>query len=118
MEFIEDLKENFDSVDPTQPTEAQPLDPTKYSAFVKNPGDITEDVLYQLADIISGRMNVRARRCRPVIELRHGGVHRGRRRSGWCSFPRRPYAEELYGVQAARPLFAPLWREPRRSCLA
>ena len=67
MEFIEDLKENFDSVDPTQPTEAQPLDPTKYSAFVKNPGDITEDVLYQLADIISGRMNVRAEVQKPGL---------------------------------------------------
>ena len=50
MEFIEDLKEGFDSVDPTQNNGSQPLDPSKYSAFVKNPGDITEDVMYQLSD--------------------------------------------------------------------
>lgn len=60
MEFIEDIKEGFDRVDPTQNNGSQPLDPSKYSAFVKNPGDITEDVMYQLSDIISGRMNVRA----------------------------------------------------------
>lgn len=60
MEFIEDLKEGFDSLTPAKQTGAQPLDPTKYSAFIKNPSDITEDVMYQLSDIISGRMNVRA----------------------------------------------------------
>lgn len=58
MEFIEDIKEGFDSIDPTRQNGAQPLDPAKYSAFVKNPSDITEDVLYQLSDIISGRMDV------------------------------------------------------------
>jgi len=67
MEFIEDLKENFDSVDPNQTAEIQPLDPTKYSAFVKNPSDITEDVIYQLGDIISGRMNVRADSHKPGL---------------------------------------------------
>lgn len=67
MEFIEDLKENFDSVDPNQNAEIQPLDPTKYSAFVKNPSDITEDVIYQLGDIISGRMNVRADSHKPGL---------------------------------------------------
>lgn len=67
MEFIEDLKENFDSVDPNKTAKTQPLDPTKYSAFVKNPNDITEDVIYQLGDIISGRMNVRADSHKPGL---------------------------------------------------
>lgn len=70
MEFIEDLKDSFDSVDPTkqtQPKNTQPLDPSIYSAYVKNPSDITEDVLYQLSDIISGRMNIRADKQKPGV---------------------------------------------------
>ena len=67
MDYIEDLKETFDSVNPTQTTEAQPLDPSVYSAYVKNPSDITEDVLYQLSDIISGRLNVRAKKQKPGL---------------------------------------------------
>ena len=36
MEYIEDIKDQFDQVDPNRPVETQPLDPEKFSAFVKN----------------------------------------------------------------------------------
>lgn len=63
MEYIEDIKDSFDSVDPTQaPSEPPKLDPERYSAFVKNPSDISEDVLYQLSDIITGHMNLRMKK--------------------------------------------------------
>ena len=67
MEYIEDIKDQFDQVDPNRPVETQPLDPEKFSAFVKSPSEITEDVIYQLSDIISGRYNIRVTNRKPGV---------------------------------------------------
>lgn len=53
--FIEDDLEEFGKAVDTE----QPLDPEKYQVFVKNPSDINEETMYQLADIIDGRMDIR-----------------------------------------------------------
>ena len=50
MNFIEDDLDTFtnDFLDG--------LDPDKFEAFAKNPSDITEEVMFQLADLVDQRM--------------------------------------------------------------
>lgn len=38
-----------------------PLDPAHFSAYVKNPADVSEEDLYQIADIIDGKYNIKPR---------------------------------------------------------
>jgi len=52
MNFIEDDMETFNK------DFAEGLDPDQFEAFVKNPSDITEEVLFQLADLIDGKPDI------------------------------------------------------------
>ena len=52
MNFIEDDLDTF------KKDFAEGLDPNQFEAFVKNPSDITEEVMFQLADLIDGKMDV------------------------------------------------------------
>lgn len=52
MHFLEDDIETFNK------DFADGLDPEQFSAYVKNPSDITEEVMFQLADLIDGKMDL------------------------------------------------------------
>ena len=52
MNFIEDDLDTF------KQDFAEGLDPEQFEAFVKNPSDITEEVMFQLADLIDGKTNI------------------------------------------------------------
>lgn len=52
MNFIEDDMETFNK------DFAEGLDPDQFEAFVKNPSDITEEVMFQLADLIDGKPDI------------------------------------------------------------
>ena len=52
MNFIEDDMETFNK------DFADGLDPNRFEAFVKNPSDITEEVMFQLADLVDGKTDV------------------------------------------------------------
>ena len=53
--YIEDDLEEFEKATGAN----EPLDPEKYQAFVKSPADIDEETMYQLADIIDGRLDIK-----------------------------------------------------------
>ena len=53
--YIEDDLEQFEQATGNN----QPLDPEKYQAYVKSPADIDEETMYQLADIIDGRLDIK-----------------------------------------------------------
>lgn len=55
MNFIEDDLETF------REDFGKGLDPNQFEAFVKNPSDITEEVMFQLADLIDGKLDVMPR---------------------------------------------------------
>lgn len=52
MNYIEDDLDTF------KKDFADGLDPEQFEAYVKNPSDITEEVMFQLADLIDGKMNI------------------------------------------------------------
>jgi hypothetical protein len=52
MNFIEDDLDTF------KKDFADGLDPNQFEAFVKNPSDVTEEVMFQLADLIDGKQNI------------------------------------------------------------
>lgn len=55
MNFIEDDLDTF------KKDFAEGLDPNQFEAFVKNPSDITEEVMFQLADLIDGKLDIKPR---------------------------------------------------------
>lgn len=56
MDFIEDDLEQFNSE--VDPGITDGLDPDTFDVFVKNPSDIPEEVMFQLADLIDGKYNL------------------------------------------------------------
>lgn len=59
MNYLEDDLEQFNNE--VDPGITDGLDPDKYEVFVKNPSDITEEVMFQLADLIDGKYNLKAK---------------------------------------------------------
>lgn len=59
FDYLDKLKEEIDA---SQKQPVQPLDPERFKAFIKAPLDIPEEEIFQLADIIDGRFNIRPRR--------------------------------------------------------
>lgn len=53
MHFLEDDIDTFNK------DFAAGLDADQFNAFVKNPSDITEEVMFQLADLIDGKLNIK-----------------------------------------------------------
>ena len=56
MDFIEDDLEQFNNE--VEPGLTGGLDPDKFEVYVKNPSDISEEVLFQLADLIDGKYDI------------------------------------------------------------
>ena len=55
MNFIEDDLDTF------KKDFADGLNPDQFEAFAKNPSDITEEVLFQLADLVDGKLDIEPR---------------------------------------------------------
>ncbi len=55
MNFIEDDLDTF------KKDFADGLSPDQFDAFIKNPSDITEEVMFQLADLIDGKLDIKPR---------------------------------------------------------
>jgi len=59
MNYLEDDLEQFN--EDVAPGITDGLDPDQYEVYVKSPSDITEEVMFQLADIIDGKYNLKAK---------------------------------------------------------
>ena len=59
MNYLEDDLEQFNNE--VDPGITEGLDPDTYEVYVKNPSDITEEVMFQLADLIDGKYNLKAK---------------------------------------------------------